>query len=168
MIKKYWQPFVFYHCYPSQETWEIFQLTLNCEQPSCIHLRKAETAQQSFRHHTSLTMLYTPSISPCYYFLFLFFSVLLSTASTYVSQCHGQNVTQQVYMAQTVQQTLYQSRHVKIYCMWFLSTTIMFYKQKDLLTGILFLDIFPTNHNRRSSHLNESDMQCMPEIGRQS
>ena len=49
-----------------------------------------------------------------------------------------------------------------------LSTTIMLYKQKDLLTGILFLDIYPTNHNRRSTHLNESDMQCMPEIGRQS
>ena len=59
-----------------QATWEIFQLTLNSEQPasmSCIHFGKAETAQQSCRHRTSLTIcstlvpvVYLPNISPCY------------------------------------------------------------------------------------------------------
>ena len=76
MIKKYWQPFVFYHCYPSQETWEIFQLTLNSEQfasVSCIYFGKAETSQRSCRHRASPTVftpipvVYLPNTSPCYY-----------------------------------------------------------------------------------------------------
>ena len=48
--------------YPSQATWEIFQLTLDSEQAasvSCIHSGKAETAQKSCSHHASPTMFYT-------------------------------------------------------------------------------------------------------------
>ena len=85
---KHWWPIVFHHChqeYPSQETWEIFQLTLNSEQPasmSCIHLGKAETAQQSFCHHTSLTRLYTRIFTKYFYLL-----------AQLMCHSHGQNVT---------------------------------------------------------------------------
>ena len=78
-MNKHWQSIVFRHCYQkyqSQATWEIFQLTLNSEQSasmSCIHFGKAETAQQSCHHRSSLhdcstlvPVVYSPNISPCY------------------------------------------------------------------------------------------------------
>ena len=74
-----------YQKYPSQATWESFQLTLNSEKPasvSCIHFETAETAQQSCRNRAS------PTMYKSVWFLLGAGPGLKSHYVTLTSQCH--------------------------------------------------------------------------------